>query len=270
MGRQNALGEAFRQWICAQRIEGYDIKRQDAMHLRLQGDAHMGEANFYDMGDGSEIAELRITRLADGESVFFLHFMMDDIARAQELFGEMREALTELSSAKLTEVLLCCTCGITTTMFASKMDRLSSALGLGYHVQARPLDAAIAAGETYDVVMLAPQVAYERHRVAEAFPEAVVFEIPAKVYGGYDAPGGIRLIANALDGRNRATAAPRDTLALPSDMRWPGRIMLVSADYGARQSSVEYRVFEDGTAILEGRSTKRSFSFPTERFTEKP
>lgn len=256
-----SLGGVFRQWICAQRISGYAIAYKDESHLLLEGEAFFGETNFYPMEDGSEIVEMRITRRVDDEHVFFLHFMMEDIARAQELFGEMRDALLELSSAKKIEVLLCCTCGITTTMFAAKMDQISSTLDLGYRVQARPLDAAIAAGKGYDVVMLAPQVAYERRRVAEAFPDAVVFEIPAKVYGGYDAPGGIRLIANALDGHNRRMASSQDPLALPSDLHWPGCIMVVSTAYGARQSSVEYRVYERGEVVLTEQSTKRSFEF---------
>ncbi len=255
------LGEVYRQWVLAQHIEGYEITRTDETHLRLDGTAFFGEANFYRMGDEPEIAELRVTRRADDEYVFFLHFVLEDIARAQELFDEMREALLELAEDRRVSVLLCCTCGITTTMFATKMGQLSDALGLGYDVWARPLDAALAAGEAPDVVMLAPQVAYERARVAEAFPQAVVFEIPAKVYGSYDAAAGVRLIANALDGHNRAGDRPIDTTKLPDDLAWDGCIMVVSSVLGARQSSFEYRVFDHGEAILVGSTTKRNFDF---------
>ena len=128
--------EAFRQWVCEQRLEGYRTVRlacdEDVERIRLEGESFLGEASFYDMGDGSEIAELRITRRADGETVFFLHFMMDDIDRAQELFGEMREALAELSVSKRAKVLLCCTCGLTTTMFANSMNEVARAFSLDY------------------------------------------------------------------------------------------------------------------------------------------
>ncbi len=260
------IGALFRKWITAQSIEGYRIFRpdddtSDTERIRLEGNAFLGEANFYDMGDGPEIAELRITRLTDDESVFFLHFMVDDIVRAQELFGEMREALVELSAHKRVNVLLCCTCGITTTMFATKMGQLSDALGLGYDIHAQSLDAVLRSGEEPDVVMLAPQVSYERPRVAKAFPRAIVFEIPAKVYGSYDAAAGTRLIANALDGHNANTAQTGDPLSLPEDLAWPGRIMVVSSALGSHQQSLEYRIFENGEVILEGRTTKRVFDF---------
>ncbi|MDI9589558.1 MAG: ROK family protein [Acidobacteriota bacterium] len=262
MARDRTLVEVFRRWIMAQVVAGYQTAETHDGHVRLEGEAHVGEVNFYDLGGGSpEVVEMRITRRSDDQHVFFLHFMMDDLMRAQELFGEMADALHERASDHRTRVLLSCTCGITTTMFASKMGELSETLGLGYEVQAKPLDGALRASDAFDVVMLAPQVAHERNRMAEAHPHAVVFEIPARIFGSYDAAGAVRLLANALDGHNRAEGGSADPTELPSDLVWPGRIMVVAAVLGARQSSFEYRVFDNGETVLQGRSTKRSFDF---------
>jgi len=93
-------GQRFRAWVLGQRIEGHRVFARDAMRLCVEGASSKGEVNFYDMGDGSEIAEMRIFRATDGEQVFFLHFMMEDEARARELFHEMRDALLELAERR--------------------------------------------------------------------------------------------------------------------------------------------------------------------------
>jgi cellobiose-specific phosphotransferase system component IIB len=256
-----ALGEVFRQWILAQQVEGYRIAAQDKDRLLIDGEAHFAEVNFYDLEGDSEVVEMRVTRRTDDAYVFFLHFMMDDLLRAQELFGEMADALRELADERCVRVLLSCTCGITTTMFASKMNELSQTLGLGYEVQAKALDRALGEQEPFDAVMLAPQVSYERNRVAAAYPDAVVFEIPARIFGSYDAAGAVRLLANALDGHNRAERDAQNPTTLPSEISWDGRIMVATAVLGARQSTCEYRIFDHGELILEGRSAKRTFDF---------
>lgn len=189
----------YRAWILGQSFKGCTIGKTDDMHLTLTGSAARGEVNFYDMGDGSEIVEMRIFRTGDGEQVFFLHFMMDDEARARELFEEMAEAFVELGTHKVRRVLLCCTCGITTSMFASRMNEVAKALALDYLFEAKPLDHALANGGDYVAVLMAPQVSYLRQKVIDAFPDTFVIELPGKVYGSYDAAAAVRLVSGAID-----------------------------------------------------------------------
>ena len=40
---------------------------------------------------------------------------------------------------------------------------------------------------------------------------------------------------------------------------WDGRIMVVSANFGAKRSVCEYRIYERGSEIASGRSEKQSF-----------
>ncbi|MBQ9005039.1 MAG: ROK family protein [Atopobiaceae bacterium] len=261
MASENGLVEALRSWILVQEVSGYALSSTGDGQVRLEDAAHTGEVNFYELELDATVVEMRIVRQVDDENVFFLHFMLDDLVRAQELFGEMAGALAELSSGRKVRVLLSCTCGITTTMFAHKMGELSDAFGLGYEVCAKPLDQAILAQESFDAVMLAPQVAFERNRVAAAYPGAVVFEIPARIFGSYDAAGAVRLLSNALDGHNRGVEGERDQSTMPQDLAWPGRIMVVTAVLGSRQSTFEYRVIERGETVLAGKTAKRVFDF---------
>ena len=256
-----SMWDGYLTWLMSQAVQGYDMRMASSTSLRIEGEKHLGEVNSYELDEGSEVVEMRISRRSDGENVFFLHFMLDDLLRARELFGEMSDALCELAMDHRTRVLLSCTCGITTTMFATRMNELSETLGLGLDVQAKPLDQALAEPDSFDAVMLAPQVSYERKRVAAAYPHAVVFEIPARIFGSYDAPGAVRLLTNALNGHTNAVAEQRDPTSLPREISWPGRIMVVTGIHGGRSSSCEYRIFDDGEMILAGKSAKRAFHF---------
>ena len=259
--RQTA-GERFRAWIMGQQMDGCELGATDAMHLTLTSDAARGEINFYDMGDGSEIAEMRIFRATDDEQVFFLHFMMDDEEHARELFDEMAEAFVELGSQEARHVLLCCTCGITTSMFAAKMNEVAKALALDFDFEAKALDRALAEESDYVAVLMAPQVGYLRQKVIDAYPDALVIELPGKIYGSYDAPAAVRLVTGAID---------RDDSEMPSEAEgglwmarnpnFSGRVLVVMVVLGTKASRIGYRVYEGATVLVEGVTSKRFFDF---------
>ena len=233
-----SMWDGYLTWLMSQAVQGYDMRMASSTSLRIEGEKHLGEVNSYELDEGSEVVEMRISRRSDGENVFFLHFMLDDLLRARELFGEMSDALCELAMDHRTRVLLSCTCGITTTMFATRMNELSETLGLGLDVQAKPLDQALAEPDSFDAVMLAPQVSYERKRVAAAYPHAVVFEIPARIFGSYDAPGAVRL--------QRAQRAHECGCRAARPNQPAARDKLARAHYGGhrdtRRSQLELRV----------------------------
>ncbi|MBR1829069.1 MAG: hypothetical protein IJ781_06105, partial [Atopobiaceae bacterium] len=111
------LAQAYRSWILAQHIEGCALAEGTGDGIVVTGDLVNGWVNFYDI-DGSCIVELRLERVLDGEPAFFLHFELEDLVRAQNLFGEMAEAIHDATHREIRKVLLCCSCGMTTTFFA--------------------------------------------------------------------------------------------------------------------------------------------------------
>ena len=113
------LMQAYRSWILAQHIEDCTLSEGSDDNVVISGDLVKGWVNFYDI-DGACIVELRLERVLDGEPAFFLHFELEDIVRAQKLFGKMAEAIHDATHREIRHVLLCCSCGMTTTFFAMR------------------------------------------------------------------------------------------------------------------------------------------------------
>jgi ABC-type transport system substrate-binding protein len=82
-------GTIFRDWVLSQQVCGRYPTAVDDSHIRIALDTAIAEVNIYPPFDeGFEIAEYRVTRIIDGESIFFLHVLLDDLDRAKELFEE--------------------------------------------------------------------------------------------------------------------------------------------------------------------------------------
>jgi len=189
---------AFRSWVLSRHPLGCTAEEVDEEHIRFEADGLVAECNLYAFEGESTICELRVTRTADEEAVFFLHFLLDDMDRAEDLFHQMEAALEDESARSATKILLCCTSALTTSMFAAKMQEAARALSLDYEISAKPVSVALSSTEDFAAVLLAPQVAHMRQQMVEAHPGTIVFEIPAKTFGSYDAGGALRLLMQAM------------------------------------------------------------------------
>ena len=148
---------------------------------RHNGQTRAWLGHFYDINDAC-IVELRLERDLDSEPAFFLHFELEDLNRAQALFNEMASVVYDLSHPQTQQILLCCSCGMTTTFFAMKLNECATGLGLDYEFSAKPIEEAVREGSRYSAVLLAPQVGYQRKAVVEALPNTPVVELPGKVF----------------------------------------------------------------------------------------
>lgn len=216
------LTQAYRQWILAQQIEGCTLTETDKGNIVLEHDLVKGWVNFYDI-DGTTIVELRLERVLDGEAAFFLHFELEDLVRAQNLFNEMAEVVSETTHREVRHVLLCCTCGVTTTFFANKLNELAQSFSIDYDFTAQPIESAKKNGAQYAAVLLAPQVGHQRKEVVEALPNVPVIELPGKIFGAYDAAAALRLVVDALSGAR--TASSEITLSLARDYDKTKRVL---------------------------------------------
>ncbi len=258
----NQLGRAFRDYVLNQQIPDCSIKRIDDEHIKLSTPAATGEVNFYAFDDAPEIVELRIMDAdGTGEPTFFLHFELDDEERAKELFCEMRDELVQHDRYEPKRVLLCCTAGMTTSMFAGKLVEAANVLSLDYTFEAMPLAEARASGGDWDVVLLAPQVGYQRNAVAEAFPYAVVVPIPPKVFATLDAGAALKMVMHLLADNTVLPSADRTNLKLVRDMKNSYRIMVITMIKRPQNTWLGWRIYNHGEIADYGHVSKVSAGY---------
>ncbi len=251
------LGSAFRAYILGQSLDGCSITQVDDDHITLATEHAKGVVSFYTFDDMPEIVELRIDDPeGSGDPKLFLHFELDDEQRAEELFGQMASALAEQDLFDTRRILLCCTAGLTTTMFAGKLTEAAKTLSLNYSFDAIPLDQAKAEGGDYDAVLLAPQVAYQRKSVAEAFPDAAVVEIPPKVFASYDAGGALKMVMHLLSDHTVFPTDDHENLRLVRDIKNDKRIMVVTAINRPKSVWIGWRIYDKGEIGGHGAITK--------------
>ncbi|MBR3157674.1 MAG: ROK family protein [Atopobiaceae bacterium] len=236
------LGKEYREWIATRAIDGATTQVVDGDHISIHADAATAQVSFYCFDDMPEVVELSVVTNESNESRFFLHFELEDLDRAKELFGEMVDTLDIAQGGGTTHVLLCCTVGMTTTMFAAKLNEAAKTLSLDYEFEAKALEDAQREGGHYAAVMLAPQVGFRRNEVAAAFPDAVVTEIPPKVFGAYDAAGALRMLLELLGDESLSTG-DRSDLRLMRDIHNDKTIMLVSVVNKPKFSTISFRVY---------------------------
>ena len=251
------LGDTFRAHILKQTIPGCTIEQVDDEHIILTCDHAIGAVNFYCFDDMPEVVELRIDDVdGTGDPQFFLHFELDDESRAEELFSEMTDVLTQQDRFATRHILLCCTAGFTTSMFAAKLQEAAKTLSLDYHFDAIPLEQAKVEGGSYDVVLLAPQVSYQRKAVAEAFPQSAVVEIPPKVFASYDAGGALKLVMHLLSDHTVYPAEDEQNLRFVRDIKNDKRIMVVVVINRPQSTWIGWRIYDKGEIVAHGSITK--------------
>ena len=256
----NSNGTTYRTWIMSQTVQGTKPRQLNQDQMRIELPTATGEINFYPYENDQEIVELRVTRATDGDSTFFLHFVLDDdLPHAQELFSQFADALAEQGEQQLTHILLTCTSALTTTLFASMMNQVAETLNLGYDFTALPVDQALKVGGQYAAVMIAPQAAYRRKELASAHPNALVFEVPGKIFGAFDAPGAIRLLMHAF----RELDAPGDEAQLKAirDLSDDCRVLVITLFSLNDAARLGYRLYDKGIIKTEGAVRKSRLDY---------
>ena len=253
----NELGEIFRKHVLNTHVGNTAMERIDADHFRLTTHGAEGSVNFYTFEGSPEIVELRVSDSdRPDEPKFFLHFELEDEARAKELLAQMVDALSQKEQFDTTHVLLCCTAGLTTTLFANKLSEAAKALELDYSFDAIPLEQAKESGGAWDAILLAPQVGYQRNAVSEAFPDAVVVEIPAKIFAAYDAVAALRMVMHLLSDHTIFPAPDTENLKFMRDVKNDKRIMCVTCIQRPRSTWTGWRIYDDGDVVGYGKTVK--------------
>ena len=253
-------GQQYREWMLSRQIEGCTITWEDNEHIRVATNSMFGKIKFYPQGDAPEIVEMHITRKADGAPMFRVRFELEDMLRAKELFLEMAEVLDRTDARGMTRVLLCCTAGVTTTMYERRLTQIAEELSLNYTFRACPLDDAIERNETYDVVMVAPQMGYRYKDAVRAFPNATVIEIPDEIFARFDVRATLRLLLDAMsEGIEQEDTG--DTVQVVRPIDNTKDVMVITVVRRVHSQIIGYRVFADGGVALTGTVYKRHVDF---------
>ena len=239
---------SYRQWMLEQHVDGCTIEESEGNSLRIASDVAVGEVNFYVI-DGETVVEMRLEDTADGSPLFFLHLGYESEERAKNMYMEMLDVLDKRLNAEMNHVLLCCSCGMTTTFFAHKLNEVAKEQNLDYDFCATSVERAKESGQTYSAVLLAPQVGYELKRVREALPDVMVLELPAAVFGSYDANAAIRML---LEAQRSARINALNDLRLARDFDHSKSVLAISLVLRADEPTISYLVIDKGEERLNG------------------
>ncbi len=260
----NQLTTDFRDFVLAQEIPGCTITLVDDEHITLTTEKAVGQVNFYSFEDMPEVIELSIVDIdSPDDPKFFLHFELVDLDHAKELFDEMAQVLQEQDLFGTTRVLLCCTSGLTTAMFANRLTEIAQAINLDYVFDAMPLAQAERSGNDYDAILLAPQVGYQRAAVSETFPDVPVVEIPAKVFASYNAGEALKLVLHVLSDSTVFSTTDETDLRVVRDLKNDATILVVSAVALERSSWIGWRIYQRGEVVSHG-SVNKSVHHPSD------
>lgn len=203
------------------------------------------------------ICELRVMDRKD-ENVFYLHFELNDIDHAKSLYSEMLECLLKQKQDNDIHVLLCCTCGLTTSFFTMKLNESATAMGIKMDFEAVPYDRLYETAASKDIVLLAPQIGYQLKNAKKILTDKAVFAIPAAVFSSYDVLGLINFVRdNVNQPEEEKTAQSEERLSMNEK---GGSVLLVSVINMERRTQLAYRVYSGHEILMEKQIVKETYA----------
>lgn len=184
------------EWIASRPHGNFSVRIADEDHLEIESANCEGEVTVYHLE--TDIIEMRLSKKSDHENFFFLHFELKDDDHARQLCDEMFDSLKKQESRQTLRILLSCTSGMTTSFFAEKLNEAAQTLSLDYEFDAVEYARLYEKGFDYNVILLAPQIAYQLRKAKEVFVNQTVASIPAGIFAKYDAGSLITFIQDTL------------------------------------------------------------------------
>lgn len=255
---QKRLFDEYKEFIFTHTIPDGMITAKDDFHLRLDSPYAEGQVNFYDLEDANAfVVELCVMQTKDDKACFYLHFELKELGYAKELFAEMLGSYIALKDMGKTRILLCCTSAFTTTYFANKLNETAQFLALPLEFSAVSYDRVMRAAFDYDMVLLAPQVAFQEESIKRIFDDIPVIPVPPSVFASYDAAGLIETVRRELEAfksQSKEVISPIAKESTPSDKT----ILAIAVIRNWGHAQIAYRLYEKGTpgeerTVLKGR-----------------
>lgn len=188
----------FKGWIQTHENDEYRVVVENDHLITLISDYGQAAISFTEIEENT-IVEFSITSNKDNSVKFYLHFELKDEDHAKQLYDEMIETLMGLKNAKTVRVLLSCSAGLTTSMFAENLNSTAGMLGFDYQFDAISYMSIYEEAEKYDVILIAPQIGYMLNRLKESILDKPVLQIPTAIFASYDALEAIKYIQNEVE-----------------------------------------------------------------------
>lgn len=150
----------FYKWILSHQkmylehhIDFYTDDIEQTMHFNT--DTYLGTLYFWQ----DDMIEESIVDKENQRPVFYLHFQIAHFAQAQFLFYEFINYLL-LGKHQVKSILLCCSSGLSTSLFATKLQEIADHYHLPYYFEATSIHRLQDETIHHDLIVLAPQVSY--------------------------------------------------------------------------------------------------------------
>lgn len=254
----------FKMWVLYTPIEDVEIKlnKMNDSIVEFDKDSAHGEIRF----NGMNIIEMEV-KDEDETIVFYLHFQMQTIGHAKSLYTEFVESLKSVEKKQKIDVLLSCSSGLTTGFFASQLDDAAQTLGIDYHFNAVAFPLLYDEGTKYDVIVLAPQIAFKKAEVQSVFSDKIVMELPGKIFASYDVKSTLDMVADAVSQKeeeNSPKEAKKDNgfeVQIKRDVKIPTKMMNIGVIRHLDQVRILYRICDHDVILVDEQIVKRHFNF---------
>lgn len=161
----------FYRWVKAHKGV---MKCKRSCTLWIDNEDVYGVIEFHD----DNIVELSIKDSISDENIFYLHFQMHDMKSSLQQFQTFFQYLTKPSTkhqdidiheTSIKKILLSCSGGLTTSYFAYSIQEIINQKDIGIQVDAVGYNDIDSVADEYDLILLAPQIAYMLPRLKEKY-----------------------------------------------------------------------------------------------------
>lgn len=99
--------------------------------------------------------------------------------------------------------IICCSQGMSSSILMKKMQDYINEQQLDVMVKATTVERILSEECPFDILMLGPQIRFEKNRIKEKFPNKVVDVIPMKAYGRLDGSEVVKTGLQLLENNGR-------------------------------------------------------------------
>ncbi len=239
----------FKEWILSHQNNDYNITQENDDLIKLCTDYGVASIQFTEVEEGIIIVEFSIIAKKDDSVKFYLHFQLSDENHAKQLYDEMVETLLKLKDERTIQVLLSCSAGLTTAMFAENLNSTAEMLGLDYHFNAVSYMSIYKEAENYDAIMIAPQIGYMVNRLKISLPDKPVLQIPTAVFASYDALSALKFVQDEIQKFNNEKNKKEKIEQCSCQIDEKDRVLSIAIMPNKAQTRLYYRLYDKGHIV---------------------
>lgn len=168
---QNIYSELFYYWILGKES---DFK-QHHIHMSKVDNGDSARIIRFDLTNATAFIKLWTDEIVEeeildqkGEHLFYLHYHINDIRQCRYLFYEFYKVMLHHNNQIKIRVALCCSGGLSTSLFSVKLSELVELEKLNYEFTAISIYHLQHRLYNFDAILLAPQIAYLEPAILKA------------------------------------------------------------------------------------------------------